>query len=101
MGRPQQTQIIRMSQSSEEFSFVDEELVNSIKEGDLEKVKSAVESGRVSPNARLQSNQQQPWLCLAVNSERFEIVQFLVDAGADIEVEDEYHGTPLYKASYN
>ena len=46
-----------------EMSFiVVKELIDATKENDLEKVKKAVESGRVSPNARLQTNQ--PWLCL-------------------------------------
>ena len=52
-----------------EFSFViDEELFNAIKQGDIEKVKSALDRGGVSPDVHLSLNGKethQPLLSIA------------------------------------
>ena len=63
------TRFCKIKKIEKEFSFViDEELFNAIKQGDIEKVKSALESGRVSPDVHLSLDGEtthQPLLTIA------------------------------------
>lgn len=80
-------------------SFFDaNDLVWSASEGNLPKVKSLVEGG-IGVNTKAFDDGQTP-LIAAVRSGRLKVIEFLLDSGADINLNDA-GGTPLYWAAFS
>jgi len=72
-----------------------EHLLNAIREGRVEDVKSLLSSG-VSPNHSFRSKiAENIPLMVAVNIGNLQIVKALVHAGADVNIMDKHHQTPL------
>ncbi|KAI1110199.1 ankyrin repeat-containing domain protein [Nemania sp. NC0429] len=72
------------------------DLLDSIRWGDLEGVKRCIRFG-VDINARLHSGAEPVFI--AIWEKEVEILQLLVDAGADIRICDAYGDTPLHMAT--
>ncbi|KAF2359443.1 Ankyrin repeat-containing domain [Trinorchestia longiramus] len=67
-----------------------------IKNGDLEKVKEAVEKG-VDVNAAIDGRIP---LCLASDYGQLDVLNFLLSRGADVDVSDKFGVSPLLAAIY-
>jgi ankyrin repeat protein len=70
----------------------------TLKNGDLDQVKLIVEQYKELANKTLPSGRHP--LCTAADYGQTEVVRYLIDNGADVNVKDRYGITPLLSAIY-
>jgi ankyrin repeat protein len=70
----------------------------ALKNGDLDQVKMIVEQDKECANKTLPSGRYP--LCAAADYGQSEVISYLIDNGADVNVQDRYGITPLLSAIY-
>ncbi|HUS86047.1 MAG TPA: ankyrin repeat domain-containing protein [Bacteroidales bacterium] len=76
-----------------------QDIIESVKEGDLEKVKTLIETGPQQLNIKDESGRSP--LFWAVSQNNLEISYYLISKGADVNAADHLLKTPLHIAATN
>ena len=80
---------------------MDVKFYGACRNGDLEEVKNILKNNRININYHKKDDRNWTPLRVSCNYGRLEVVKFLVEKGADIEIKDLDGNTPLILASSN
>jgi ankyrin repeat protein len=87
--------IKREQKSSVRIQTPEENLLDAIKENNIEKVRELLKSG-VTPNHSVRSKiDDNIPLIIAIQKENFDIIKDLIEAGADVNIKSSHDNTPI------